>query len=71
MNRRLGDRILSALELSLEQNELEIAECLARALELSLTRFGGPGVVEKRDAPEGLDAAFARLEALRRGENAA
>ncbi len=70
-DRRLGDRILHALELALEQGELEIAEHLASALELSLTRFGGPNAVEKRPAPAGLDAAFERLKALRKAARAA
>jgi len=64
-DRRLGDRILHALDLALEQEELDIAEQLASALELSLTRYGGPIAQEKRIPPDGLDAAFARLEALR------
>lgn len=70
-DRRLGDRILFALELALDQREIQIAEMLARALELALTRFGGPNVVEKRPAPQGLDEAFERLERLRREVDAA
>ncbi len=70
-DRRLGDRILHALELAVEQEELEIAESLARALELTLTRFGGPNRIDKRAAPEGLDETYARLEALRRSRQPA
>ncbi|WP_029008451.1 hypothetical protein [Azospirillum halopraeferens] len=63
--RRLGDRILHALELALEQEELEVCEHLARALEESLTRFGGPGRSDRRDLPPGMVDAFERLERLR------
>lgn len=70
-DRRLGDRILAALHLALDQQALEVAEHLALALELTLTRFGGPVAVEKRDVPEGLGDAFARLDALRRSTQAA
>ncbi|ACI98653.1 hypothetical protein [Rhodospirillum centenum] len=64
-DRRLGDRILHALDLALDQNECEIADLLAYALELSLTRFGGPEAVEKRGLPPGLEGALERLGALR------
>ncbi|MBP2230601.1 hypothetical protein J2847_003906 [Azospirillum agricola] len=64
--RRLGDRILSALELALDQQHLDVAEHLARALEGTLTRFGGPSAVEHRQLPAGMVTAFERLEALRR-----
>jgi len=70
-DRRLDERILHALELALEQGELDIAESLHSALVLSLTRFGGPGAVEKREIPAGLDLAFERLELLRHGGRAA
>lgn len=64
-DRRLGDRILHALDLALEQHDLDVAEHLALALELTLTRFGGPDAVEKRPPPAALDSAFERLTALR------
>ena len=65
--RRLGDRILNALNLALDQKDLEVAEHLARALELALTRFGGEGASENRDLSESMLAAFERLDGLRRG----
>lgn len=65
-DRRLGDRILFALQKALDQRELEVAELLANALTITLTRFGGPGAVEKRPEPAGLDEAFDRLDSLRR-----
>lgn len=64
--RRLCDRVLRALELALDQDDLEIAEHLARALELSLTRFGGEGKVEQRDLPMAAASAFDRLDELKR-----
>ncbi len=64
--RRLGDRILAALELALEQKHLDVAEHLTRALEETLTRFGGPDAVDHRELSAGMLQAFDRLEALRR-----
>jgi len=63
--RRLGDRIVYALELALDQGDLEISELLGKALETALTRFGGPGAVDKRDVPEAILTAFDRLDRLR------
>lgn len=65
-DRRLGDRILAALEMALEQRHLEVAEHLARALEETLTRFGGPDAVDHRQVSAGLLLAFDRLDELRR-----
>lgn len=70
-DRRLGDRILSALELALDQGDVDVADQLVSALELALTRFGGPGALEKRDVPAGLEDAYLRLDALRRQSRAA
>lgn len=64
--RRLGDRILHALELALDEEDLEVSEHLARALEETLTRFGGAGRTERRDVPPGMLEAFERLDRLRR-----
>jgi len=64
--RRLGDRILGALELALDQDDLEVSEHLELALEAVMTRFGGPDVVEQRDVPEGMLRAYDRLDELRR-----
>lgn len=67
--RRLGDRILHALDLALEQKHLDVAEHLAQALEAALTRFGGAGAVDHRTFTEAMALAFERLEALRREEH--
>ncbi|MFV3073415.1 hypothetical protein [Niveispirillum fermenti] len=65
-DRRLGDRILAALELAADQQELEIAELLWNALELTLSRYGGAGALEKREPPFALDAVLDKLIDLRR-----
>jgi hypothetical protein len=67
--RRLGDRILAALDLALEQRHLDVAEHLVRALEDALTRFGGPDAVDHRDLSEGMIQAFEKLDELRRAEH--
>lgn len=64
---RLGDRILSALELALDQGDLKISELLAAALDVTLTRnITAEGYVERRDYPPELERAMIRLEELRR-----
>lgn len=63
---RLSDRILSALELSLEQKDLKIAELLTRALEQSMTRnTGGGEFIERRDYPPEIEKAMDKLYDLR------
>ena len=64
--KRLSDRILYALQLALEQKDLQIAEHLNLALEDSLTRkTGGKGFVERRDFTAEYDAAMQKLNELR------
>lgn len=64
--KRLSDRILYALQLALEQKDLEICEILNHALEKSLTRkAGGKGFVERRDFTAEYDAAMKKLHILR------
>lgn len=69
MNReqiRLSDRILSALDLALEQNDLKISELLTRALEQAMTRnTGGGEFIERRDYPPEIENAMNALSALR------
>ena len=68
---RLSDRILSALELSLEQDDLKIAETLTRALELSMTRnTGGGEFIERRDYPPQIERAMDKLYDLRDKQDA-
>ncbi len=63
---RLSDRILSALDLSLEQKDLKIAELLTKAMEQAMTRnTGGGEFIERRDYPPEIEKAMDKLYALR------
>ena len=63
---RLSDRILSALQLSLEQKDLKISELLTRALEQAMTRnTGGGEFIERRDYPPEIEEAMDKLYDLR------
>ncbi|MCK5375155.1 MAG: hypothetical protein KAJ40_07715 [Alphaproteobacteria bacterium] len=63
---RLSDRILSALELSLQQEDIKVSELLTRALEHSMTRnTGGGEFIERRDYPPEIEAAMTKLYELR------
>lgn len=63
---RLSDRILFALELALEQQDLETAEILTRALEMSMTRkTGGGEFVERREYPQSVEAILQQLRVLK------
>lgn len=69
---RLSDRILSALELSLEQDDIRIAELLTSALELSMTRnTGGGEFIERRDYPPEIENAMDKLQVLKAKAKAA
>ena len=70
IERRLGDRIVYALQLALDQGDLEVSELLERALESVMTRFGGPDKVETRDVPDEMIEVFDRIDELRRRVNA-
>lgn len=68
---RLSDRILSALDLALEQEDVKISELLTRALEHAMTRnTGGGEFVERRDYPPEIEEAMSKLNALRDKEGA-
>lgn len=63
---RLSDRILTAIELALEQEDVQMAELLMPALEHAMTRcVGGGEFVERRTYPPQLLAIFERIEALK------
>ena len=63
---RLSDRILSALQLSLEQEDLKIAELLTSAMEQSMTRnTGGGEFIERRAYPPEIEDAMDMLHKLR------
>lgn len=68
---RLSDKILTALELALDQYDIKIAEVLVRALELSMTRnTGGGEFIERRDYPAEMEKVMAQLNALREQQDA-
>ena len=63
---RLSDRILFALELALQQQDLELSEGLNNALELSMTRnTGGGEFIERRDYPKEIEDALLSLRKLK------
>ncbi len=63
---RLSDRILYALELAIEQEDVSISEALVRALELAMTRnTGGGEFVERRDYPQEIENAMDRLREIK------
>jgi len=69
---RLSDRILSALELALEQDDVRIAELLTSAMELSMTRnTGGGEFIERRDYPPEIEKAMDKLQALKKKDQIA
>lgn len=69
--RRLSDKILAAFNQACDQRQIEVAEHLLRALELSLTRYGGKNSTDKRGELGPVVEAFGRLEALRHSPVAA
>jgi hypothetical protein len=66
-HRRLSDKILAAFDQACERQELDVAELLVRALELTLTRTGGKGNVDQRTVLGPVIEAYERLKALRGG----
>jgi hypothetical protein len=69
--RRLSDKILAAFNQACEQKQVDTAEHLLRALELSLTRYGGQGKSDHRSQLGPVVEAFGRLETLRQQHVAA
>jgi len=63
--RRLSDKILSAFDQACERGELEVAELLVRALELTLTRTGGKHSVDERLEFGPVVETYARLKQMR------
>ena len=63
---RLSDRILSALELALDQEDVKISELLVSAMEQAMTRnTGGGEFIERRDYPPEIEEAMDKLYELR------
>jgi hypothetical protein len=65
-DRRLSDKILSAFDQACQRRELDVAELLVKALELTLTRSGGKGNVDKRHELGPVVEAYAKLQRLRK-----
>jgi hypothetical protein len=64
--RRLSDKILAAFDQACERDELDVAELLVKALEVTLTRTGGKGNVDKRTHLGPVVEAYAKLQRLRK-----
>lgn len=64
--KRLSDRILFAFELAVEQEDLDIAEALMKALDKAITRSsGGKEFVERRELAPEYQVAIAQFEELK------
>ncbi len=64
---RLSDRILYAMILAIEQEDVKAADALAKALELAMTRNAGGGeFVERREYPKYIEDVLVRLHDLRK-----
>jgi hypothetical protein len=66
-SRRLSDKILIAFDQACEQRDVAVAEHLIRALEVALTKEGGPGRTDKRQELGPVFLAYDRLKALKEG----
>ena len=65
-HKRLSDRVLEALNLAIEQDDVDIAEMLVSTLELAVTRgAGGPDFVERRDFSEDMEKALDKFDELK------
>ncbi len=63
---RLADRILYALKLAIEQQDIKVADALMQALELSMTRnTGGGEFVERRDFPPEMEKELSKLRQIK------
>jgi hypothetical protein len=60
--RRLSDKILWAFGQAIDQKATEVAGLLMQALELALTREGGPDKVDQRRNLEEVFAAYDKLK---------
>ncbi len=66
-HQRISDLILDALEMALQQRDLDIAILLDHALDKSMTRnTGGGEFVERRSYTDRMEAAQEQLAALKR-----
>lgn len=64
--KRLGDRILFALELAVEQGDLAISDALVTAMEQAATRAtGGKGFIERRELAPEYEAVLSQYDDLK------
>lgn len=66
---RISDVILDAFDEACDQQNLEVAEALHKALELVMTRRAGSQNVEKRAVPVKVLDSYERLDALRKAKS--
>lgn len=65
--RRLSDKVIEALELAIQQEDVQISGYLANALELALTRnAGGNDFVERREISEEVVSLLEKYENLKK-----
>ncbi len=63
---RLSDRIFFALQLAVEQKDVNVADTLVCALEQSMTRNSGGGeFVERRDYPPEVEKVLEQLRKVK------
>lgn len=65
LSRRLSDRILAAFDLACTQGNLPVAEVLVRALDLAMTKEGGPARADRRTDLGPVAEAYEKLRRLR------
>lgn len=64
---RLSDRIFYALQLAVDQKDVQVANDLVHVLELAMTRNSGGGeFVERRDFPAEVEALLDKARALKK-----
>lgn len=64
--KRLSDRILFALELAVEQGDIQIADDLVSAMEKSITRAtGGSNFQERRELAPEYDAVLSQYDEMK------
>jgi hypothetical protein len=64
--KRLSDRILFALELAVEQGDLDISDALVGAMEKAATRAtGGKSFTERRELAPEYDAVLSQYDELK------
>ncbi len=64
---RLSDRIIYAIKLAIEQQDVKIADMLVAALEIAMTRnTGGGEFVERREYPAEFEKELDKLREIKR-----